>query len=64
MGIVAAPGQAAPILGPLIGGLIIDSASWRWIFYINVPLCLTALLLACHGIPPTSHASTPDDGWT
>jgi MFS family permease len=51
MGIVAAPGQAAPILGPLIGGLIIDSASWRWIFYINVPLCLTALLLAWHGIP-------------
>jgi EmrB/QacA subfamily drug resistance transporter len=51
MGIVAAPGQAAPILGPLIGGLIIDSASWRWIFYVNVSLCLIALLLARHGIP-------------
>jgi EmrB/QacA subfamily drug resistance transporter len=51
MGIVAAPGQAAPIMGPLIGGLILDSGSWRWIFYVNVPLCLIALLLARHGIP-------------
>jgi len=26
----------APILGPTIGGLILDNASWRWIFYVNL----------------------------
>jgi EmrB/QacA subfamily drug resistance transporter len=41
----------APILGPVIGGLIVSNASWRWIFYVNVPLCLTALLLAWRYLP-------------
>ena len=27
-----------PVLGPVIGGVIIDNLSWRWIFYVNVPL--------------------------
>src|SRR4051812_29366804 len=38
MSIVAVPAMLAPILGPTLGGLILDSASWRWIFYINVPI--------------------------
>ena len=32
--------MAAPILGPTIGGYITDVLNWRWIFYINVPVCL------------------------
>ncbi len=40
-----------PIFGPLIGGLIINNLSWRWIFFVNVPICLTALILAVFGIP-------------
>lgn len=38
--------MVAPILGPTLGGYITDTASWRWIFYINVPICLAALFLA------------------
>src|SRR5207248_11424632 len=34
MSIVAVPAMLAPILGPAIGGLILDNASWRWIFYV------------------------------
>jgi EmrB/QacA subfamily drug resistance transporter len=34
----------APALGPVIGGLLVDRASWRWIFYVNVPLGIAAFL--------------------
>lgn len=37
--------MAGPILGPILGGWITDNYSWRWIFYINVPLGTFAFLL-------------------
>jgi EmrB/QacA subfamily drug resistance transporter len=43
----------APIFGPVVGGLIVSNLSWRWIFYVNVPLCVAALLLAWRGLPAT-----------
>lgn len=41
MGIVV-----APIIGPTLGGWITDNYSWRWIFYINVPIGILAVLMA------------------
>ncbi len=35
----------APIIGPVLGGWLTDNTSWRWVFYINVPVGLLALLL-------------------
>jgi EmrB/QacA subfamily drug resistance transporter len=46
MNIASLPVVFVPILGPVIGGLIIGSLDWRWIFYVNVPICVTALWLA------------------
>ncbi len=40
------PALSAPILGPPLGGLITTYASWRWIFLLNVPLGLIAIVLA------------------
>jgi EmrB/QacA subfamily drug resistance transporter len=50
---IAIPSQAGPVLGPAIGGLILSNASWRWIFYVNVPLVLVALVLAWRTVPKT-----------
>ena len=36
---------AAPILGPTLGGWITDTWSWRWVFYINLPVGALSLLL-------------------
>jgi EmrB/QacA subfamily drug resistance transporter len=40
-----------PILGPVLGGLILHHLSWRWIFYVNVPIGALALLLAWKLLP-------------
>jgi EmrB/QacA subfamily drug resistance transporter len=48
---IAVPALVAPIVGPVIGGLILDSLSWRWIFLVNVPVCAIALLLAWRYMP-------------
>ena len=42
--IVMVPTLAAPALGPVLGGLITDTIGWRWIFFVNVPIGLVALV--------------------
>ena len=51
MSIVAVPAMLAPILGPTIGGLIVENASWRWIFYVNVPIGVIAVIAALRVLP-------------
>lgn len=41
----------AAALGPVLGGWLVDNASWRWIFAINVPLCLAVLVLTGRHAP-------------
>ncbi len=42
-GYITAAFAAATVVGPLIGGLLVQHASWRWVFYVNLPLGLLAL---------------------
>lgn len=43
MGLIGAAFGLASVSGPLLGGLLTDWASWRWVFYVNVPLGLASL---------------------
>jgi EmrB/QacA subfamily drug resistance transporter len=56
MSVVAVPAMLAPILGPTIGGLIIDYSSWRWIFFVNVPIGVLAVLAAVRTLPRAERA--------
>lgn len=44
IGYATASFSAAAIIGPLIGGWIVDTFSWHWVFYINVPIALISIL--------------------
>ena len=47
VGLLTGVFTAASVIGPLLGGFFVDNLSWRWIFYVNVPLGIVALLV-CH----------------
>jgi EmrB/QacA subfamily drug resistance transporter len=46
MSVIGVPTVMGPVLGPVLGGLIISNFSWRWIFYINVPVGIITLILS------------------
>jgi EmrB/QacA subfamily drug resistance transporter len=58
MSIVAVPAMLAPILGPTLGGLIVDNASWRWIFFVNVPIGVVAVIAALRTLPDVERSRT------
>lgn len=45
LGMVSAFFTTATILGPLFGGWIVDVLSWRWVFYINIPVAIISIIL-------------------
>jgi EmrB/QacA subfamily drug resistance transporter len=50
-GMFGAVFAVASVLGPLLGGLFVDNLSWRWVFYVNLPLGAIALLVTAAVLP-------------
>src|SRR3954447_7978351 len=62
-GYIAAVFATATVVGPLIGGVLVESASWRWVFLVNLPVGIAALagLRLRLPAPPTERPQTPLD---
>ncbi|MFB4281342.1 MULTISPECIES: DHA2 family efflux MFS transporter permease subunit [unclassified Nonomuraea] len=46
MALISMPAMLAPVLGPPLGGVVVETLGWRWLFLINVPICAVALVAA------------------
>jgi EmrB/QacA subfamily drug resistance transporter len=53
MGVVTMPAMLAPILGPVVGGTILQNLHWSWIFLVNLPIGVLAFALAWRMLPQT-----------
>ena len=58
-GLFGAVFGVASIAGPLLGGVIVEAVSWRWIFYVNLPLGLVALAVLGSTLPSTKGTRRP-----
>jgi len=53
--------MGGPIFGPTLGGYITEFANWRWVFFINIPICIIAFFLTRRMIQDTPIKRTPID---
>ncbi|MGH1550556.1 DHA2 family efflux MFS transporter permease subunit [Leifsonia poae] len=51
MGLWGAVAGVATLVGPILGGVLVDSLGWEWIFFINVPVGIVAFILAARLVP-------------
>ena len=59
VGIWSAVGGLGLAVGPVIGGVLVDVASWRWVFLVNVPFVLLAAPLGLRWLPKSRRPGTP-----
>ena len=63
MAVLGIPMLLGPIFGPILGGWLIDAASWHWIFLINLPIGVAALVYAAIVLPKDSVEPSETFDW-
>ncbi|MEU9609697.1 DHA2 family efflux MFS transporter permease subunit [Streptomyces sp. NPDC048057] len=51
MGLISLPITLGPVVGPIVGGLLLEQLSWEWLFLVNIPFALAAMILAVYVLP-------------
>jgi EmrB/QacA subfamily drug resistance transporter len=59
MGLIVMPAMIGPVLGPTLAGFILQHWSWRWIFFINLPIGVLSTWLAWRVLPPDTDEINP-----
>ncbi|AGM06245.1 MDR family MFS transporter [Amycolatopsis keratiniphila] len=58
-GILGSVFGVVTVLGPMLGGLFVDHLSWRWAFYVNVPIAVLVLIVAASAMPSVKSVARP-----
>lgn len=64
IGIWSALGGISAAIGPVLGGWLIDVGSWRWIFFVSLPLAVAVILVAVRFVPESRDEEAADLDWT
>jgi EmrB/QacA subfamily drug resistance transporter len=59
MAFVSVPGMVGPLIGPTLGGWLVEAASWHWIFLINIPIGLAGGIATLAWMPDSRPAAVP-----
>lgn len=59
MGMMGIPILLAPALGPVLGGLLVEKATWEWIFMLNLPIGVLGILIGIRSLPNIARQSVP-----
>jgi EmrB/QacA subfamily drug resistance transporter len=63
MSVVTMPALLGPVVGPVLGGAIVTFVSWRWIFFLNLPIAAAGVLLVRAFVPNVKEQDTPPIDW-
>src|SRR4051812_41304020 len=64
LGIWSAVAGVGLATGPVLGGILVDAAGWRWVFLVNVPFVLLAAPLGRRWLPESRRPGAPEIDWT
>lgn len=59
LSVVTMPALLGPVFGPVLGGAIVTFADWRWIFFMNLPIAVSGLILVYRFVPEVREADPP-----
>src|ERR1700744_3337691 len=64
MSVLTMPSLLGPVIGPLIGGFIVTYLSWRWLFFLNLPIAVLGLILVGRYIAEIKEEQAPKLDWS